>query len=222
MREASASEPLQKCQLFALEYSPKRKVAPKGNRLFPFPDPECLPALGSRSVHEEKTASIGTVRWYQLDPIQRKLSRSGERKMQLQSWQPKHVCRAIAALLLLMTSSAGSWAQEGLSPSIWKSERGAILKVLTFDIASGNFGGVFISSPAGPCQAVAYDLLGRFRGHRVGFRTSRTWTSDCSVTAVWSGRFVSPTTVTTRWTARYVAPNGHVTRRRGTEVFQRI
>src|SRR6516162_10134181 len=126
--------------------------------------------------------------------------------------------RLLAALLFLVAFTAASLAQD-LSPSVWQSERGAILKVLNADSATGNFSGVFISSPAGQCPAVPYDLAGHLQGPRVVFQTSRTWTADCSVTAVWSGHFVSPTTVATTWVARRVAPDGHVTRIRGTEVF---
>jgi hypothetical protein len=138
------------------------------------------------------------------------------------------MCRFTVALVLLIASAAVSWAQSpfgGVSwvnPSIWKSQQGAILKVLSIDSATGNFRGVFISSPTGPCPAVNYDLAGRVQGHQVVFQTSRTWTSDCAVTAVWSGRAVSPGTVTTRWVARLVGPNGQPVTRRGTEVFQRI
>jgi hypothetical protein len=129
--------------------------------------------------------------------------------------------RIIAALFLLVASAAASSAQ-GLLPSVWQSQRGALLKVLRVDPATGNFTGVFISSPAGSCPGVPYDLAGRVRGPRVVFQTSRNWTPDCRVTTVWSGRFVSPTTVVTRGIATYVAPNGRVTRAQGTEVFQRI
>ena len=129
--------------------------------------------------------------------------------------------RIIAALFLLVASAAASSAQ-GLFPSVWQSQQGALLKVLWVDPATGNFGGVFITRPAGPCPAVPADLAGRVRGPRVAFQTSRTWTLDCRVTAVWFGRFISPTTLATRWIATSVAPNGRVVRTRGTEVFQRI
>ena len=129
--------------------------------------------------------------------------------------------RLLAALLFLVAFTAASLAQD-LSPSVWQSERGAILKVLNADSATGNFSGIFISSPTGQCPAVPYNLAGHVQGPRVVFETSRTWTADCSVTTVWSGRFISPTTVATRWVATSVAPDGHVTRIRGTEVFQRI
>jgi hypothetical protein len=128
------------------------------------------------------------------------------------------MCRVIAALFFLVASVSASSAQ--LLPSVWQGQRGSILKALWGD--TGNFSGVFINSPAGPCPGVPYDLAGRVRGPRVLFQTSRTWTPDCRVTTVWSGRFVSPTTVATRWVATYVAPNGRVVRVRGTEVFQRI
>jgi hypothetical protein len=128
--------------------------------------------------------------------------------------------RMIAALFLLLASATASSAQ-GLFPSVWKSERGALLKVLWVDPA-GNFTGVLISGPTGSCPAVPYQLAGRMRGPRVVFQTSRDWTPDCRVTTVWSGRFVDPTTVVARGVASYVAPNGRVVRMRGTEVFRRI
>src|SRR6266436_221422 len=129
--------------------------------------------------------------------------------------------RIIAALFLLLASAAAASAQV-LSPSVWQSQRGALLKVVSVDPATGNFTGVFVSGPAGTCPGVPYDLVGRVRGPRVVFQTSRNWTPDCRATTVWSGRFVSPTTVATRGIATYLAPNGRVTRVRGTEVFQRI
>ena len=111
--------------------------------------------------------------------------------------------RLLAALLFLVAFTAASLAQD-LSPSVWQSERGAILKVLNADSATGNFNGIFISSPTGQCPAVPYNLAGHVQGPRVVFETSRTWTADCSVTTIWSGRFISPTTVEARWVARSV------------------
>lgn len=128
--------------------------------------------------------------------------------------------RFIATLLLLVASAAACSAQ-GLLPSVWQGERGAVAKVVTSDPATGNFTGVYISNPTGQCPAVPYDLAGRIRGHRVVFQTSRTWTSDCNVTAVWSGRLVNPTTVVARWRATVVA-DGRVAKLRGTDVFRRM
>jgi hypothetical protein len=128
--------------------------------------------------------------------------------------------RLIVALFFLVASVAASSAQ-GLLPSVWKSQSGALLKVLRVDPA-GNFSGVFLSSPGGPCPAVPYDVTGRFRGSRVAFQTSRGWTSDCRVTAVWSGRLVGPTTVAARFVATRVGPGGRPVKTRGTEVFQRL
>ena len=136
------------------------------------------------------------------------------------SWEKKSMYRVIAALFLLIASADASSAQ-GLSPSVWRSESGALLRVLRVDPA-GTFSGVFLSSPTSPCPAVPYDLAGGVRGPRVAFRTSRTWTSDCSVTAVWSGRFVSPTIIAARWVATRGAPDGRGVKTRGTEVFQRL
>jgi hypothetical protein len=138
----------------------------------------------------------------------------------------KNMYRIITALFVLVASAAAASAQslsaQGLSPSVWKSDGGALLKVLRADPATGNFGGVFLSNPSGPCPAVPYDLTGRMRGPRVAFQTSRTWTTDCRVTAVWSGRFVNPTTVATRWTATSVGPDGRPVTKKGTEIFRRI
>jgi hypothetical protein len=123
--------------------------------------------------------------------------------------------RLIATCLLLVASAVTASAQ-GLFPSVWQTQRGALLKVLWVD-AGGNFTGVFISSPAGPCPAVPYNVGGSVRGPRVVFQTSRNWTSDCNVTTNWSGRFVSPTTVVARGSATFAGR-----RALGTEVFQRI
>jgi hypothetical protein len=125
------------------------------------------------------------------------------------------MCRIIAALFLLLASAATASAQ-GLSPSVWQTQRGAVLKVLWVD-AAGNFSGVFISGPAGSCPGVPYNLVGSVRAPRVVFRTSRNWTPDCNVTTNWSGHFVSPTTVVARGSATFAGR-----RVRGTEVFQRI
>ena len=128
--------------------------------------------------------------------------------------------RFTVALLLLIASAPVSWAQR---VSVWKSQDGAILKVLSINSATGNFSGVFISAPTGPCPAVPYDLAGRvLPGHQVVFQTSRTGKSDCAVTVVWSGRAVSPGIAATTWIARYVAPNGSVVKKQGTEVFHRL
>jgi hypothetical protein len=123
--------------------------------------------------------------------------------------------RTIVAFALLLASVATASAQ-GLFPSVWQTQRGGLLKVLSVDPA-GNFSGIFISSPTGPCPGVPYNLVGRVQGARVVFQTSRTWTSDCSVTTNWTGRFVSPTTVVAKGDAFFAGR-----RVRGTEVFQRI
>src|SRR5215831_8170023 len=126
----------------------------------------------------------------------------------------------IAALFLLIASTVASLAQS-LSPSVWQGQRGSLLKVLGADAASGNFTGVFIG---GPCPGVPYQLAGQIRGPRVVFQTSKSYIarSDCPVTMVASGRFVSPTTVATRWIATYAGPNGRPVRVRGAEIFHRI
>ena len=123
--------------------------------------------------------------------------------------------RIISACLLILASAATASAQ-GLTPSVWQSQRGGLLKVLSVD-AAGNFTGVFISSPTGPCPGVPYNLVGRVRGSVVVFQTSRNWTSDCNVTTNWTGRLVTPTTVVARGIATLAGR-----RVRGTEVFQRI
>ena len=135
------------------------------------------------------------------------------------SLETTNMYRVTVAFVLLIASTAASWAQ---SPSIWKSEQGAILKVLSIDTATGNFSGIFISSPTGPCAGVVYDLIGHQRGARMEFQTSKTWPSDCSLTVVWSGRTDSQGTLATRWFVKYAAPNGPPVQKRGTEVFQRL
>ena len=53
--------------------------------------------------------------------------------------------RFVAAMFFLVASAAASSAQ-GLLPSVWESERGAVLKILTADPATGTFSGVFLSN----------------------------------------------------------------------------
>jgi len=124
--------------------------------------------------------------------------------------------RHIIGASLLILASAASASAQGLFPSVWQTQRGGVLKVLSVDPA-GNFTGVFISSPTGPCPGVPYNLVGRVRGPLVAFQTSRSWTSDCNVTTNWTGRFVSPTTVVARGRATFAGRKVQ-----GTEVFQRI
>ena len=130
--------------------------------------------------------------------------------------------RIIAATALLTASVATASAQ-GL-PSVWQSERGAIVKIFNIDRGTRTFSGILVNSPTGVCPGVTYDLTGRVRVPRrqVVFRTVRPWSSDCAVTTVWSGRSIDANRVAASWTARSVAPNGRVTWRRGTEVFRRI
>lgn len=123
--------------------------------------------------------------------------------------------RVIAALFLLLASAASASAQ-GFFPSVWQTQRGALLKVLWVD-AAGNFTGVFITSPAAPCPAVPYNVVGSVRGPRVVFQTSRSWTPDCNVTTNWSGRFTGPATIVATGSAVFAGR-----RVRGTEVFQRL
>jgi hypothetical protein len=87
--------------------------------------------------------------------------------------------RIIGAFLLIVASTATGSAQ-GLFPSVWQTQGGAVLKVLWVD-AGGNFSGVFISSPGSPCPGVPYNLAGSIRGPRVFFQTSRSWTPDCNM-----------------------------------------
>ncbi len=133
----------------------------------------------------------------------------------------KNMYRVSVALLLLVASVVASSAQ-GLIPAVWQGERGAVLKVVTADSATGNFNGVYISNPGGACPAVPFDVAGRTQGHRVVFRTSRIWTFDCRLTVLWSGRLVGRTTLAARWTATRRAADGHLVRARGTEVFHRV
>jgi hypothetical protein len=129
--------------------------------------------------------------------------------------------RLIAALFALVASAAAASAQ-GMLPSVWQSERGAILKVLAADPVTGEFSGVYLSTPTAPCPLVPYRVAGRFRAPWVGFQTSRTWTPDCAATAIWSGRLIGPGTLALRWRATSVGPDGRMVRRYGREIFQRL
>jgi hypothetical protein len=128
--------------------------------------------------------------------------------------------RVIVALFFLVASVAASSAQ-GLIPAVWQGEHGSLMKVVRADSGTGTFDGVFISNPTGPCPAVPFDLAGRTRGQRVAFRTSRTWTFDCRMTVIWSGRLIGQTTLAARWRATRVV-DGRVVRARGTEIFRRV
>jgi hypothetical protein len=146
-------------------------------------------------------------------------------RLSITSVETRTMYRFIIALAVLIGSTAASLAQDVLpSPSLWRSDRGAILKVLRIDRATGAFSGVFISSPTGACPAVPYDLAGRVRipQRRVVFTTSRTWTSDCGGTVAWSGRAIGRGAAAVTWRTRVVGPNGRVTTRRGTDVFRRM
>ena len=86
------------------------------------------------------------------------------------------MCRIIAALLLPLASTATASAQ-GLSPSVWQAQRGALLKVLRVD-AAGNFSESSSAAQPVPVQEVfiiwyeAFEALGwsserRGTGHRI-------------------------------------------------------
>jgi len=81
--------------------------------------------------------------------------------------------RIIAALFLLLASTAASSAQ-GLYPSVWQSQRGGLLKVLGVDPATGNFTGVFITSPGATCPRVLIVLQDAFEA--LGSRSKRRGT----------------------------------------------
>jgi hypothetical protein len=134
----------------------------------------------------------------------------------------KTMYRIIAATAFLAASVATASAQ-GL-PSIWQSERGAIVKIFNIDRGTRTFSGILVNAPTGACPGLTYDLTGRVAVPRraVTFRTVRPWSSDCAVTTNWYGRALDANRVVTTWTARSVAPNGRVVWRRGSEVFRRI
>src|SRR5262245_24525644 len=133
--------------------------------------------------------------------------------------------RFTVALALVVASATASSAQSlNWRPTLWQSERGAIVKVLNIDPATGNFSGVLISSPTGPCPSVRYDVTGRVRPalRRVVFVSSNTWSSDCKASVLWSGRSIGPGTAAVRWIAKSTGPDGQVVTRRGTELFKRM
>jgi len=129
--------------------------------------------------------------------------------------------RLIGAFLALAVSTAVSAAQ-GLLPAVWQSNQGAVMKILQADPVTGNFTGIFISGPAGPCPGVPYALTGRMIGNRMVFRTTRNWTSDCRATTVWSARLIGPATASAFGVTTYFSPDGRVLKSSGTSVFQRI
>jgi hypothetical protein len=131
--------------------------------------------------------------------------------------------RLVVALALVIASATVSSAQNW-RPTLWQSERGAIVKVLSIDPATGNFNGILISSPTGACPSVRYDLAGHVRvaTRRAVFRTTNTWSSDCQGTVVWFGRSIAPGTAAVTWVAKSTGPDGHVITRRGTEIFKRL
>src|SRR4051794_21824123 len=100
-----------------------------------------------------------------------------DRQYNTTSLETTNMYRVTVAFVLLIASTAVSWAQ---APSIWKTQQGAILKILSIDSATGNFSGIFISSPTGPCAGVVYDLTGRQRGSQFAFQTWKTVPSDCA------------------------------------------
>jgi hypothetical protein len=61
--------------------------------------------------------------------------------------------RRITAVFYPCRIRCGSFSPRGLFPSVWQTLRGALLKSLWID-AAGNFAGIFISSPSGPCPGV--------------------------------------------------------------------
>jgi hypothetical protein len=131
--------------------------------------------------------------------------------------------RFTVALALVIASATASSAQTW-RPTIWQSERGAIIKVLSIDPATGNFSGILISSPTGACPSVRYDMTGHVRAaqRRAVFTASNTWSSDCRGTVVWSARAIDPGTAAVKWVSKSAGPNGQVVTRRGTEIFKRL
>jgi len=129
--------------------------------------------------------------------------------------------RLIGAFLALAVSTTMSAAQ-GLLPTVWQSNQGAIMKILQADPVSGSFTGIFISGPTGPCPGVPYALAGRVIGNRMVFRNTRSWTFDCRATTVWSGRLIGPASLSAFGVTTYFAPDGRVLKSSGTSVFQRI
>src|SRR5262249_29798793 len=133
--------------------------------------------------------------------------------------ETKHMYRCMIALSLVLASATAASAQSW-RPTIWQSERGAIVKVLNIDPATGNFSGILITGPTGACPGVRYDMTGHVRRaqRRADFAASNTWSSDCAGTVVWRGRAIGPDTAAVRWIAKSTGPNGRVVTRRGTEI----
>jgi hypothetical protein len=124
--------------------------------------------------------------------------------------------RFVGILIALCTLATTAFAQ-GLAPSVWKNQRGSVMKILALD-PSGAFKGVYINYAAGfQCQGTPYDVNGRVHGTRIAFKVIwKNIFADCHSTTVWRGR-VGGQTMPTRWVLRTDA--GRVLR--GADTFQR-
>jgi hypothetical protein len=125
--------------------------------------------------------------------------------------------RIVGVLVIALCTLATSAFAQGLTPAVWKNQRGSILKVLAVD-PSGAFKGVYVNNAVGfHCQGTPYDVNGRVRGTRIAFRVVwKNIVEDCHSSTVWHGR-LHDQMVFTRWTLRQ--DGGGVLR--GADTFQR-
>ncbi len=108
--------------------------------------------------------------------------------------------RTALAFVILVTASVTAFAQSLPSWSIWKNQRGSIMKV--FAVAPDrSFKGVYINNAPGfGCQGTPFDLTGRVSGSKVTFTVvwKNAW-QDCKSKTVWYGVDLG-ITMPTKWT----------------------
>jgi hypothetical protein len=108
--------------------------------------------------------------------------------------------RTALAFLVLITASVTAFAQSLPSWSIWKNQRGSILKVLAV-APDQTFTGIYINNEPGfACQGTPFNLTGRASGSKVTFTVlwKNAW-QDCKSKTVWYGFDLGPT-MPTKWT----------------------
>ncbi len=107
--------------------------------------------------------------------------------------------RFVAALSLIVASSAAAYAQAVPVPSHWKDGQGSEISLFTID-AKGNFTGKLTTrTPGFACANFPFDVSGLAHGHHLRF--SVVWKSmaqDCKAHTSWTG-IVSGKTMHTWW-----------------------
>ncbi|MGA7233844.1 MAG: avidin/streptavidin family protein [Xanthobacteraceae bacterium] len=129
--------------------------------------------------------------------------------------------RLVTALVLIVATSVGAFAQSLPVPSYWLNQRGSEMKLYAIT-PSGDFTGVYFNKAAGfqcqygPSNPVPYTVNGHARGNSVIFNV--VWNNgivNCNSKTVWFGT-LQGRTLTTKWTltGRGIPPM------HGTDIFQ--